>query len=189
MDGAGDADTSGRGERLQARRHVDAVALDVIPIDHHVAEVDAHPKRDAAVLGNVGLVLGHSLLHLDGVAHGVDHTGELSEHPVSHELDDAPMVIRDLGIDDVLADRLEGRKSAFLVGSDHPRIANHVSGEDRREFPRDRLGCHVASPQSAMSANHSFKQVTRQSPNRIRDRPHPVTGTGKCTPGTVDLDR
>ena len=73
------------------------------------------------------MVFRHSLLHLDRVAHGIDHAAKLGQHPVPHELDDAPAMLGDLGIDDVLADRFEGREGAFLVGPDETAVPDHVS--------------------------------------------------------------
>ena len=43
---ARDADAAGLGERFQARRHVDAVAEDVVVLDDHVAQIDADAELD-----------------------------------------------------------------------------------------------------------------------------------------------
>jgi hypothetical protein len=54
---------------LQARRDVDAVTEDVAVLDDDVAEIDADPEPDPAVLGNTGLAIDHRPLHLGGTAH------------------------------------------------------------------------------------------------------------------------
>ena len=46
VDDGGDANPAGFGERLQARRNVDAIAIDVIALDNDVAEIDADSKHD-----------------------------------------------------------------------------------------------------------------------------------------------
>src|SRR5216684_3536969 len=49
MDGARDADAAGLRETLEARGDVDAVAVDLLAIDHHVPEVDADTKLHPAL--------------------------------------------------------------------------------------------------------------------------------------------
>src|SRR5664279_5252928 len=50
VDDRGDADATRRSEGFQTRRHVDAVAVDVVAVDDHVAEVDADPQHNAGRL-------------------------------------------------------------------------------------------------------------------------------------------
>ena len=45
---------------FDARRHVDAVAVDVVVLEVNVTEINADAKFDSAVFGNVG---GHSVVH------------------------------------------------------------------------------------------------------------------------------
>ena len=46
VDDRGDADAAGLGQRLQPRGDVDAVAVDVVALDDHVAEIDADAQHD-----------------------------------------------------------------------------------------------------------------------------------------------
>src|SRR5215813_6266647 len=50
-----DTDPPGFGQRLQPRRYVHTVAEDVLFLDNHVTEVDAHAKPDLPLLGQLGL--------------------------------------------------------------------------------------------------------------------------------------
>jgi hypothetical protein len=43
VDGLGDANRTGFGERLEPGGDVDAVAKDVVPIDNDVAQIDTDP--------------------------------------------------------------------------------------------------------------------------------------------------
>ena len=52
---------------------------------------------------------------------------------VAHELDDSPVTLVDLGIDEISAQCLECRKRAFLVSPNQPRVADHVSGHNSGE--------------------------------------------------------
>ena len=51
----GDADTARRGEALEARRDIDAVAVNVVWRHDDVAEIDADAQIDAAVLRQPGV--------------------------------------------------------------------------------------------------------------------------------------
>jgi hypothetical protein len=96
------------------------------------AQIYAHPKIDPLVFGQIRIVLGYRSLCLHGGSHGVHHAWELRQHPVAHELDDAPMIFGDLRIDDVRAEGLQSREGALLVGPDEARVAHDVGGQDRR---------------------------------------------------------
>ena len=59
---AGDHDPAGLGELLEPGGDVHPVAVDVLALDDHVAEVDADPEADALRLGHRRLALGHATL-------------------------------------------------------------------------------------------------------------------------------
>ena len=92
---------------LEPRRDVDAIAVDVVAVDDHVAEVDADPELDAVRRLEVRVVLGDAPLHLDRALDSVDHARELDQRAVAGELDDAAAMLGDPGLDEVLAQRLE----------------------------------------------------------------------------------
>jgi hypothetical protein len=52
--------------------------------------MNAETKLDAAVGRQVGVALDEARLHLDRVAHGIDHAAEYDENAVAGALDDAP---------------------------------------------------------------------------------------------------
>ena len=51
----------------------------------------------------------------------------------AHQLDHAPAVCRDLGVDQVFAVQFERGQGARLVGLHEAAIADHVRGQDRGE--------------------------------------------------------
>ena len=59
--------------------------------------------------------LGHRLLHFDRAAHRIDDAGKLHQQAVAGGLDDAAVVLGDLRIDEVAAQRFEAFERAFLV--------------------------------------------------------------------------
>ena len=88
------------GQGFDPRGDVDAVAVDVVALDDHVAEIDADAQLDAVVRRDIRVPLGHRLLHLDRAAHRIDDAGKLHQHAVAGGLDDAAVVLGDLRIDE-----------------------------------------------------------------------------------------
>jgi hypothetical protein len=127
-----DADLAWLGERLDPRRHVDAVAEHVALVDHDVAEVDADAKADALALRQIGVAIFHPLLHHDGAAHGIDDRGEFDQHAVAGGLENASAVLVDQRIDQLAPVALENAEGLFLIRTHHSRIADDIGAKDRR---------------------------------------------------------
>ena len=51
IDIARDADPARLGERLEPRRQIDAVAIEVAALDDHIAEIDADAQKDVLIGG------------------------------------------------------------------------------------------------------------------------------------------
>ncbi len=76
----GQTDRAGRGDALEARGNIDAVAHQIaVRLLDHVTEMDADAKLDAPILRHAGVALDHGVLDLDGAAHRVDDAAELDE--------------------------------------------------------------------------------------------------------------
>jgi hypothetical protein len=87
----------------------------------------------SAVRRGAHVPLGHRSLHLDRTAHRIDDARKLHQQAVAGGLDDAAMVLGDLRIDELMAQRFEAFERAFLVRPHQPRIPRHIGGEDRGE--------------------------------------------------------
>ena len=96
-------DAAGLGERLQPRRHVHAVAVDVVAFDDDFAEIDADPVADALGFGRAPFGLRRRLLDRQRAVDRGDHARELDQRAVAHQLDDAPAVRGDARIEDAAA--------------------------------------------------------------------------------------
>jgi hypothetical protein len=59
-------------------------------------------------------------------------------------LNDAAAMFDDPGIDQFAPDRFQRCNRAFLIGAHQPRIADDISGQDRRQPPLDPLFAHLA---------------------------------------------
>ncbi len=127
----GQADGAGRRDALQTRGDVDAVAHQVaVAFLDYVAQMDADAELDAAILRHAGIALDHAVLHLDGAAHGIDHTAELDQRPIPGALDHAPVVHGDGRIDQVAAQCPQPRQGAIFVRASEPAVPDHVGGQD-----------------------------------------------------------
>ena len=104
---AGDDHTPGVCERLQPCCDVHAIAVDIVLIDDHIAEVDPDPNFDPLVLGERALPFAHRLLDLAGAAHRLDRAREFDQQAVTGGLDDAPTMLGDLGINQFAPMRLQ----------------------------------------------------------------------------------
>jgi len=63
------------------------------------------PRRAA------GVALDEAVLHLDRIAHRIDHAAEFDERPIAGALDHAPVMHGDGGIDQIAAQRSQPRHS------------------------------------------------------------------------------
>ena len=100
----------------------------------HVAEVNADPEDDAAVLGHAGIALDHGVLNFDREAHVVDALRNSTIAPSPVRLTTRPFMHGDGRVDEVAAQRAQSRERAILVRAGEPGKADDVGSKDRREF-------------------------------------------------------
>jgi len=77
----GDQHPAGIGQGFDAYGDIDAVAIEVVALDDHIAEIDADAQFDAIVRRDTGVPLGHRLLHRDRAAHRIDDAGKPTSRP------------------------------------------------------------------------------------------------------------
>jgi hypothetical protein len=133
VDRIGDEHPAGIGQGFDPCGDVDAVAIEIVALDDHIAEIDADAKLDAPIGGNLGIALGHRALHLDRAAHRVDDAGKLDQHAVAGGLDDAAVMRGNFRIGDRAPQLGQRGVRALLVRAHQPRIPGHIGGEDRGE--------------------------------------------------------
>jgi len=63
----------------------------------------------------------------------LDRACELGEHPVAHDLDQAPLMLGDFGLDQLAPVGGEPRDRSLLVGADEPRVTRDVRCENGGE--------------------------------------------------------
>jgi hypothetical protein len=141
-----DADAARRGQALETRRDVDAVAVDVVAVDDHVAKIDADAEHDALLFRQLGLPLGDALLNGGSAFDRIHHASEFDQRAVAHELDDAAVELRDLGRDEVPAQRLEARVRALLIGCHESAVADDVRSKDSGKSAFGSIFTHPGCP-------------------------------------------
>ena len=104
-----------------------------------------------------GFAFHHLQLDLDRAFHRIDDAGEFDQHAVAHKLDNTPVVLGDLRVDQLLAMRLLARNRALLVGFHEARVAYYVGGEDCCKSASDLILCHLASTHGTKSVDDSVK--------------------------------
>src|SRR5215831_1095222 len=108
--GAGKADAAALGQPFEARRNVDAVAVEPGVLHDHVAEVDADTKPHAAGVRKDGVARAELALDLDRGLDRVDHARELGKHVITGRVHHTAVVAGHDGGDDltVLGDGADG---------------------------------------------------------------------------------
>ena len=130
-DRSGNRDAAGRGDSLEARRHIHTVPEYVLAVDDHIAQIDPHAKLDAAVLRHVLVAPRHGPLDLRRAGNRVHDARKLHQHAVAGNFDNAAMVLCDLTVDEFPAVRLQRSQRAHLIQAHQTAETNHVGGEDR----------------------------------------------------------
>jgi hypothetical protein len=70
------------------------------------------------LLRDVGVASNHPVLHLDRAAYGFERAGELGQDPVTRRLDDPPLMLGNLGVDQLAPMGLEPLQRALFIGAD-----------------------------------------------------------------------
>ncbi len=120
-------------EPLQTRGNVDPVAMDIIAVDHHVAQVNAEAELHAFFVRQAGVVLGKRALDFGGGTNGIHNARELRQQAVAHGFEDATVVLGERRVDEIGAQALEGRQRAFLVRANQARVTDQIGGQNGGE--------------------------------------------------------
>jgi hypothetical protein len=120
---------TGLGERFQPSRDVDAVTVDSGVVVDHIAQIDAHAKPHASMLGDAFVALGHHGLNLDRTLRRGDHAGKFSQNAVAGGVDDPSTVPADERQDGALM-RLEVAHGGGLVLVHESAVAGDIGGEN-----------------------------------------------------------
>ena len=87
-----DADAAGIGQSFQSGCHVDAVAIEIVALDHYVAKIDADAQFKTVVRCHPGISVLQRRLNLDGTGYSIDDAAEFDKRAVAHQFDDTSVV-------------------------------------------------------------------------------------------------
>jgi hypothetical protein len=92
-------------------------------LGNHIAEVDADAKFDPLLCQSIRVSLGHAALDLRSAPDGIKHAYELGKEAVARVLDDAAIVLGDLGVYQIAQVPFE------------PFVRSSSSAPIKREYP------------------------------------------------------
>jgi hypothetical protein len=141
VDRIGDKYPTGIGQGFDPCGDVNAVAIEVVAFDDHVAEIDADAQLDPAGRRDAHVPLGHCLRHRDHAAHRIDDAHKFHQHAVAGGLDDAAMMFADF--------RIRSSRRIALRRSSVPSSSAPISREyppHRRQGPRRDVGSQSSLP-------------------------------------------
>jgi hypothetical protein len=128
-------DRAGLGDSLQPRGDIDAVAHQVtVALLDYIANMNANPEFDTAILRYAGVAADHRVLHCYGAAHGINHAAELDESSVARSFEHTPVMYGDCRIDEIAAQSSQPRQGTILINARQPAESGNVGGEDCRKF-------------------------------------------------------
>ena len=162
----GQTDGARLGDTLQPRGDIDAVAHQIaVALLDDVAQMDTDAELNATLGRKAGVTLDHTVLHLDGAAHSVDHAAELNENSVAGALHYAPVMYGNGRVDQIAPERPQPRQCPILVSAGKSAVSDHIRRQDRREFPG--LGHDVPSA----TTQTSTKTRSETGPSALKTEP------------------
>jgi hypothetical protein len=130
---ARNTDSAGFRQRLEANRHVHAIAPDVAAVDDDVANIYADAELYPLLLRDVGVAFRHTTLQLNGALHRIHDARKLGQNPIAGGPHDSAVVTPDLRFDKRVAMHPPSSQRAEFVCSHEATIARNVGCKDGRE--------------------------------------------------------
>src|SRR5262249_39964183 len=126
----GHEDAAWLGQGLDPGCNIDAIAIEIIALDHDIAEIDSDAKHDPAILREIRVCGRHCFLKLERTFHGMDGAGELDNRAIADEFHDPAAIALNDRLQDLAPPRLEDAERAGLVAFHQPAVANYISGKN-----------------------------------------------------------
>jgi hypothetical protein len=97
----GDAHATRFRQPLKSGSNVYTVAVNVIRFYDDISEIYAKAEYDTSILREIGVTVDHSALYFDCTPYGVNDAGKLKERTVASIFDDPPVMLANLGFDQI----------------------------------------------------------------------------------------
>src|SRR6516164_1273283 len=92
------ADAARLRQSLQPRRNVHPVAIEVAPLDYHIAKVDPDTEFYSFLGSDTGIACAHDLIDLDQATYRIHGTCKLNKDAITRRFHDASAVLLVLGV-------------------------------------------------------------------------------------------
>src|SRR5260370_944434 len=106
---------SGNAGATSSARGVDAVAVDLLAIHHHVAEIDSDAKLHLPLGWQIRVLGLDGRLNFDGALDRIDDAGELGKYAVARGIDEAPAMRLDQRIDQLAMRGQSAERRLFVL--------------------------------------------------------------------------
>ena len=116
-----------------ARGVIDPVTVNLLAVDHYVAEIYADTELHPALGGQFRILSLESTLDLDRTIHCLDYAGEFCQNAVAGGIYEPAVMLLDEAVDD-LAMRCESLKSRLFILSHEAAVTVNISAENGGEF-------------------------------------------------------
>jgi len=109
-----------------------AAMLTPSPFTFHndIAQINTNAKVHLPMVGQFIVFDFYCLLNLNGTAHGVNYTGELSQEVIARGIDDTVMVLVDQGRNEGTIGG-EGTDGGFFIIAHKATVASQIRAKDR----------------------------------------------------------
>ena len=115
---------------LQAGGDVHTLAMSVLALDDHIAEIDADADMDTLFLGKRTVAFIHLTLNGDGALNRINDTCEFREEAIARQLEDTSPVLLDYWLEYFLAMSLKPGERSSFVALHQRRIAGDVGDQN-----------------------------------------------------------
>src|SRR5271166_3709029 len=160
MNRVGDEHPAGIGQGFDPCGDIDAVAIEVIALDDHVAEIDADAQLDAVVRRGAAVALRHRLLHFDRTAHGIDDAAKFHQHPVAGGLATRPRCSAIFGS---TSSRRNALRRSSVPSSSAPISREYPATSAARIAARRRVWLTSPHPPSAAGRTGTARDARRSA--------------------------
>ena len=133
MDNTRDADATWLRKTLQARGDIDAVTVDLLAVDHHVAEIYADTELHLAFGWQVRILSLKSTLDLGRTIHCLDYAGEFCQYAVAGGIYEPAVMLLDEAVDNLAMGR-ESLKGRLFIFSHEAAVTVDISTENSGEL-------------------------------------------------------
>ena len=119
---------------MQSRCYIHALAVTIFAFDDHFSQIDSNSNFDAFAFGHARIALDHAALESNRTFDSIDNAAEFRQQTVPHQLEDAPMVLLDLRLEQLLSASPHPVKSSRFVRLHMGRVTHNVGGKDGRKL-------------------------------------------------------